>query len=98
MLARIKFLRRQGELLPFEEAYAISPDRGVLSTSVDKGGGRYLAWSHVRSTPGMGELARLYKPELLEVGHDYLRVRGVERVKGERGWRAVVQEWRITLG
>lgn len=97
MLARIQFLRRQGELLPFAEAYSPTPDRGLLRTHTEKGG-RYLAWCDSRSTPGMGELARLYKPELLEVGHDYMRVRGVERVQGDKGWRAVVQEWRITLG
>lgn len=93
MFARLKLLRRDGERLPPEEVTELCREVGQLVMAREVGQGRFLRYQQPACAPGMGELARLYRPEVVDIVSGSMVVRGIERVSTARGARGVVQEW-----
>ena len=45
----------------------------------------------------MGVIAALHQPYLMEVGHNFIRLRGLEEVELDGKVAAVLQEWLVSL-
>lgn len=98
MIARIQLLRRRGVLLTRGTAIANWSDEGYLETVVDRAGsqaGRRLVLRALQSAPGCGVMFQLFRPTLVSIEHEFMRVRGVEPLDTADGLAAVVQEWLV---
>lgn len=96
MFVRLKLLRRDGERLPPHEVTELHHEAGQLVMAREQGQGRFLRYQRACCAPGIGELARLYRPEVVDMAGDAMVIRGIERVSTARGARGVVQEWVLT--
>jgi hypothetical protein len=96
MFVRLKLLRRDGERLPPHEVTELHYEAGQLVMVREHGQGRFLRYQRAACAPGIGELARLYRPEVVDMDGDAMVIRGIERVSTARGARGVVQEWMLT--
>ena len=91
-------LRRRGVFLAYEQAAVTWSDEGYLETLLERAGaghGRRLVLSALGSAPGCGVLFELFRPTLVSIEHDFMRVRGIEPLDTDDGLAAVVQEWLI---
>lgn len=98
MIARIHFLRRRGVLVTPKPAALAWSDEGYLETVIDRAGchpGRQLVLRALQSAPGCGILARLFRPALISIQHDFIHFRGVEPLDTVDGVAAVIQEWLV---
>lgn len=98
MIARIQLLRRAGVLLPPEHRAEAWSDEGYLETAESTAGtaaGRRLVLRALGAAPGHGLLHELFRPILVSIEHEMLRIRGVEPVATAFGTAAVVQEWLV---
>jgi hypothetical protein len=97
MKARIRLLRHRGARLP----EPVDWREGMLETESSTVAGRTvrrLVLREFRAAPGMGIIAALYQPVVLEVDHSWWRLRGLEEVQLEDGRpAAVLQEWVVAL-
>lgn len=104
MFAKIHKLRTMGVLdeaaPPAESAWS----SGILEFSRAAGDGehwvaRRLILRHAMANPGKGVLLELYRPEVVDVKHPHLRVRGIEPTAlGTGTVSAMVQEWLVAIG
>ena len=98
MHARVRLLRHHGALLGTPER----PDEwrvGRLETETHQRGAkpvRRLVLRQFDSGQGLGVLAAMYQPQVVEVTGTGMRLRGLEEVTSEDGKVAgVVQEWAV---
>ena len=76
---------------------------GIFEFSTAAGDGvghvpRRLVIRHAMSNPDKGVIFELYRPEVIDVRHPYLKVRGVEPVSlGNGALAAMVQEWLVVI-
>jgi hypothetical protein len=100
MRAKVRLLRHNGVRL--EPAAAFQWLQGSLETesvNIRNRVTRRLVLRAFRACPGIGVIVALHQPNLAEVGHDAMRVRGLEEVQLEGGKvAAVLQEWLVSLG
>ena len=103
MFAKVHKLRTMGVLdtdsLPAVSTWA----SGILEFSRAAGDGthrvpRRLVLRHAMANPDKGVLLELYRPEVVDVKHPHLRVRGIEPTSlGPGAVGAMVQEWLVAL-
>lgn len=98
MIARIHLLRRRGVLLTQGPTAVAWSDEGYVETLVDRAGaqpGRRLVLRALQSSPGCGVMFQLFRPTLVSIEHEFMRVRGIEPLDTGDGLAAVVQEWLV---
>lgn len=98
MIARIHLLRRRGVLVTPKPVTLAWSEEGYLETMVDRVGhhpGRRLVLRALQSAPGCGIMFQLFRPALVSVEQEVLRIRGVEPLDTADGVAAVVQEWLV---
>jgi hypothetical protein len=98
MIARIQLLRRRGVLLPQGPTAAAWSDEGYVETLVDRAGaqpGRRLVLRALQSAPGCGVIFQLFRPTLVSIEHEVIRIRGIEPLDTVDGLAAVMQEWLV---
>lgn len=98
MIARIHLLRRRGVLLPQGATAVEWSDEGYVETMVDRAAvqpSRRLVLRALQSAPGCGVMFQLFRPTLVSVEHEFMRVRGIEPLDTADGLAAVVQEWLV---
>lgn len=98
MIARIHLLRRRGVLLAQGPRAAAWSDEGYVETLVGRAGpqaGRRLVLRALQSAPGCGVIFQLFRPTLVSIKHDVIRIRGIEPLDTADGLAAVVQEWLV---
>jgi len=105
MFARVARLREFGalcvEIPPPVDAWV----RGIFEFSSTPSGGhgsaarsRRLVLRDARANPDKGVIFELWRPELVDVRHPYLRFRGVEAVTLGAGQIAsITQDWLVEL-
>jgi hypothetical protein len=104
MHVKIQMLRRNGVLLSGGSPTAWID--GLMETEpLNVGGGRManrLVLRGIRSSSGGGAvgpgevIAALHQPTIVDVGHNAMKIRGIEEVDLDGQRAAVVQEWRVS--
>ena len=97
MFARVRLLRRDGELIKIGQEHAVW-DHGIFEV---KKRPRHLVLRDAQSSPDMGVIAKLFSPvfyDLTSYPAEELLFRGFELVDTSDRRAMVCQEWAVVLG
>jgi hypothetical protein len=101
LIAKVQLLRRRGILIS-PQGGELRPwsDEGYLETRDQYVGtqrSRRLVLRDLRSNPQLGIMFELFRPTLVSIDGDLLRMSGLEPLDTPEGRAAVVQEWMVQL-